>query len=65
MAMISSAGSIADGIAIEGECCRLIDQHAGNRPHECRLARAVGADNGDGLAFVEAISTPKSAWKSP
>jgi hypothetical protein len=28
-------------------------QDAGERPHECRFARAIGADNGDGLAFVE------------
>jgi hypothetical protein len=28
-------------------------QHTGDGPHERRLARAVGADDGDGLAFVQ------------
>jgi hypothetical protein len=44
----------ADGLPSKRDHARdRILQHAGDGPHERRLARAVGADNGDGLAFVQ------------
>ena len=52
-ATISGAGSAPIGSPSKTICVGLVRQHAGNRAHQRRLAGAIGADDGDGLARLE------------
>jgi hypothetical protein len=52
IAMIASAGALPMALPVEDHGSG-IGQHTGDGAHERRLARAVGADNGDRLAFAK------------
>ena len=44
---------VSDRLPVEHHHLRSSIQRAGNRAQECRLAGAVGADDGDGFALLD------------